>query len=488
MFQHTEFPSIYSVIIDSLKDAIIVRDLSDKITFVNKAAENLFGYSTGEMVGMEFSLLVPPEKVQAEKSLVEKILWGETIENYETERLDKKKNIIKISVSLTPFRDQEGKVVGITGLLRNITEKTKSEARFQALLESAPDAMVITNKFGQIVLVNAQTEKLFGFDRSELIGKEVEILIPGQYRGVHPVHRKNYMAEPKVREMGAGLELYGLRKDRTEFPVEISLSPLHLEEGLFVSAAIRDISNQKKAAIELRDYASRLELSNRELEQFAYVASHDLQEPLRNITNYTAILEETAKDSLSPQSLSFLNVITSSTERMKVLISELLRFSRIGRNTVIEDVDCNIVLNEVLTDLANAIKENNAVITSDQLPLITASGIEIKQLFQNLISNAIKFRKNDVNPVINISCKELENHWEFAFADNGIGIKEEYLDKIFLIFQRLHTDKEYPGTGIGLATCKKIVESNEGKFRVSSELGRGSTFYFTLPKIKSNQS
>lgn len=488
MSQHPEIPSIHSGIIESLKDAVIVRNLNNRIVFANKAAETLFGYTAGEMTGMEFPILIPPERVLEEKSLVEKILWGETIENYNTERLDKKKSVLNVSVSLSPFRDPEGKITGITALLRNITEKTKSEGRFQALLESAPDAMVITNRFGQIVLVNAQTEKLFGYNRSELIGQEVEILIPSQYRGVHPEHRKNYMAEPKVREMGAGLELYGLRKDRVEFPVEISLSPLHLEEGIFVSAAIRDISNQKKAAMELREYAARLELSNRELEQFAYVASHDLQEPLRNITNYAAILEETAKEFLSPEALSFLGVITTSTERMKILISELLRFSRIGRNTVIEEVDCNIVLNDILTDLANMIRENKAVVRSVHLPVISASSIEIKQLFQNLISNAIKFKKKDVDPVIEISCTELENHWEFSFTDNGIGIKEEYLDKIFLIFQRLHSEQDYPGTGIGLATCKKIVESNEGKFRVTSEPGTGSTFYFTLPKIKSDQS
>lgn len=488
MLQDPGIPFLHTSIIESIKDAVIVRNLSHRIIYVNKAAEKLYGFSPGEMDGMHFSELIPPEKIQEESRRFEKILWGETIENYDTERLDKKKNIISVSVSLSPFRDGEGKIIGITGLSRYIAEKTRTEGRFQALLESAPDAMVITNRYGQIVLVNAQTEKLFGFDRSELIGQEVEILIPGQYRGVHPVHRNHYMSEPKVREMGAGLDLFGLRKDGIEFPVEISLSPLHLDEGLFVSAAIRDISNQKKAALELRDYASRLELSNRELEQFAYVASHDLQEPLRNITNYAAILEETTKGSLGPDALSFLSVITSSTERMKVLISELLRFSRIGRNTVMEEVDCNVILNDVLTDLANMIKENNAIVRSEQLPVISASSIEIKQLFQNLISNAVKFRKKDIPPVIDITCTELENQWEFAFADNGIGIKEEYLDKIFLIFQRLHSDKDYPGTGIGLATCKKIVESNEGKFRVSSETGVGSTFYFTLPKIKSDQS
>ncbi|HLO89585.1 MAG TPA: PAS domain S-box protein [Lentimicrobium sp.] len=478
-----DLPSVHLNILNSINDAVIVRNLNGNMIFVNTAACKLFGFESDELVNRDFAILVPPSKVQEEKRLVENILWGENVSNYETERIDKHGSTLIISASISAFKDPEGKTIGITSVIRNITEEKKSEGKFQALLESAPDAMVITNRFGQIVLVNAQTEKLFGYERTELIGKEVEILIPMPYRGGHPEHRKTYMEEPRIREMGAGLELYALRKDKTEFPVEISLSPLHFEEGIFVSAAIRDISNQKKAALELRDYASKLEFTNRELEQFAYVASHDLQEPLRNITNYAQLLEDTVEETLSADAKYFLNVITTSTERMKVLINQLLSFSRIGRNREPQEVDCVQVLNEVITDIADRIKENNATIKGDDLPVVKANYIEIKQLFQNLIGNAIKFRKKEIDPVIIINSRELENEWEFSVSDNGIGIKEEYLNKIFLIFQRLHSQDEYPGTGIGLATCKKIVESNEGKIWVTSTPGEGTTFYFTLPKI-----
>lgn len=482
-----DHPDVHLGIINSMTDALIVRNLSGRIIFANLTAEKHFGFSPGEMDGLDFSTLVPSIRLQEEKQLVENILWGEDIDTYETERLDKNNNILLVSASLSAYKDEQGKVIGITSVIRDITEKKKSEGKFQALLESAPDAMVITNRFGQIVLVNAQTEKLFGYERTELIGQEVEILIPGQYRGVHPDHRRNYISEPKIREMGAGLELFGLRKTGEEFPVEISLSPMNFEEGLFVSAAIRDISNQKKAALELRDYASRLEFTNRELEQFAYVASHDLQEPLRNITNYAMLLEETVSDSLNNDARHFLNVITTSTERMKVLINQLLSFSRIGRNKEPQEVDCTKVLNEVITDITNLIKEHNATINSVDLPVVEANYIEIKQLFQNLIGNAIKFRKKDVSPIIVINARELDDDWEFSVSDNGIGIREEYLNKIFLIFQRLHSVEEYPGTGIGLATCKKIVESNNGKIWVTSIPGNGTTFYFTLPKLKPQQ-
>lgn len=472
----------HASILNSIKDAVLVRDLSGTIMFANKAAGILLGMDSEYLTGKNMDLITPEENLAEEKKLLQSVLFEDPIENYETARKDNNGKIIKVLISLSPLKDETGKITAVVSVIQKASDKKKSEGRFQAFLESAPDAMVITNRVGQIVLVNAQTEKLFGYNRTELIGQTVEILIPKQYKGIHPEHRKNYMKEPRVREMGAGLELYAQHKDGSEFPVEISLSPLQLEDGIFVSAAIRDTTNQKKAAKELKEYASRLEFSNKELEQFAYVASHDLQEPLRNITNFASMLEESLSESISGDVKYFLKVITSSTNRMKVLISDLLSFSRIGRNRIFEDVNGTQVLNEVLTDMSVLIKDNNALITSTELPVVKYNPRELKQLFQNLISNAIKFRKKDVDPVIKIHCKENENDWEFSFSDNGIGIDNEYLAKIFLIFQRLHSEKEYPGTGIGLATCKKIVESNEGRIWVDSKQNIGTTFNFTIPK------
>ncbi len=469
-------------ILNSLKEAIVVRDLSGKILFANNAAGALFGMDKEILTDKSIEFIIPHENLEDEKKLLQSLLFGEPIENYETARIRSDGQLIKVFINLSPLKDETGKVYAVLSVLRSAADQKRSEGKFQSLLESAPDAMVITNKAGQIVLVNAQTEKLFGYNRNELIGHTVEILIPQQYKGIHPEHRKHYMNEPRVREMGAGLELFALHKDGHEFPVEISLSPLQLDDGIFVSAAIRDTTNQKKAARELKEYASRLEFSNRELEQFAYVASHDLQEPLRNITNFVSMLEESFNETLSDDVKYFLKVITSSTTRMKALISDLLGFSRIGRNRIIQEVDCTQVLNEVLTDMSVLIKENNALVTGKNLPVVRYNPRELKQLFQNLISNSIKFRKKELDPVIEINCMENESEWEFAFSDNGIGIDQEYLSKIFLIFQRLHSEKEYPGTGIGLATCKKIVESNEGRIWVNSQPDEGTTFYFTIPK------
>lgn len=594
---------LFQPILESIKEAVIVRDINGKIMFANRSTKDIFGYLPEELIGKDIDILIPEERLNEKKRLVETIMWGQEVDNYETERIAKDSKRKRVSLSLSALKDDNGKTIGITNVYRNITESERSGGKFQALLESAPDAMVIINKFGQIVLVNAQTEKLFGYNRenlvgqdvemlipnkvisgyedqrnhfllnlqlweldndleftgvradksefpieisvnpleieegnfisaairditlrkksedkfrallesapdamvivndrgiiqlvnaqaekifeykkNEIIGQEIEILIPDRFKGGHHKHRDGYFAAPRTRPMGAGLELFGKKKDGTEFPVEISLSPIHTEEGMLVSAAIRDITSQKRAAIELKDYADRLEISNKELAQFAYVASHDLQEPLRNITNYAILLEEIASENLNEKSKYFLGIITRSTQRMKVLISELLSFSRIGRNRTVEEVDCNIVLDGVLADMNFILEENSAKVFTEDLPVINSNEMEIKQLFQNLISNSIKFRKNNVDPVIKISCEERDAEWLFTFSDNGIGIKEDYIHKIFLIFQRLHSEEEYPGTGIGLATCKKIVELNEGNIWVESTFGEGTAFYFTIKK------
>lgn len=260
-------------------------------------------------------------------------------------------------------------------------------------------------------------------------------------------------------------------------------------KDLQVAILFNDITERKRSEEtiqllnkELADKVRQLELANAELEQFAYLASHDLQEPLRTISNFAGLLEEKNSLNTDKNTGQYLGFIVSAVHKMQNLIKDLLEFSRIGRNIIFEEVNCNNVLEELIADMDASIKENNVKITVSLLPVLKGSNLKLKQLFQNLLSNAIKFRKKNVWPEINIAVEENDTEYLFSVRDNGIGIDEQFKHKLFIMFQRLHTVDEYPGTGIGLATCKKIVELHNGKIWEESKLEAGTTFYFTISK------
>lgn len=354
---------------------------------------------------------------------------------------------------------------------------------FEIVVEYAPNAIVLIDKTGTIAYINKHTEDLFGYHRDELIGQKLEVLIPERFRHPHVHMRDSYIVSPSARRMGDGHPLYGLRKDGSEITVEIGLNPIATAEGSMMQASIIDITERKKQESIIRKQMIELEIKNRELEQFSYIASHDLQEPLRTVTNYIHILKHELKGEAS-ETMRCINAIDQSTARMRVLVRGLLDFARLGRDRELVHTDCNRIVADVIADLESLIRSTHAVIHVGPMPKIWAYEVELHQLFQNLISNAIKFRREHVAPVINIECHMVNDMWEFSVADNGIGIKPRYFEKIFNIFQRLNRDEEYEGHGIGLANCKKIIELHGGKMRVESEPGSGSTFYFTIPDLK----
>jgi len=358
-------------------------------------------------------------------------------------------------------------------------EVRASEARFRGILESAPDAMVIADAQGRIVLVNAETERLFGYRRDELVGQPVEILMPEQFREKHPQHRREYTAQPRRRSMDG---LRGLRKDGTAVPLEIMLSPLESAEGILITATIRDITERKKSE-ELVKTVGELKRSNEELQQFAYFASHDLQEPLRMVSSYTQLLAKRYKGRLDADADEFIGYAVDGCNRMQRLIRDLLSFSRAGASgKAFQDISTENALNEGLKNLRTVIEESGAIVSHDLLPAITTDGTQLAQIFQNLVGNAIKYRSAAV-PHVNVSAtKNGGKEWIFSVRDNGMGIDPQYFERIFVLFQRLHGQKEFQGTGIGLAICKKIVEGLGGRIWVESQLGKGSTFYFALPE------
>jgi PAS domain S-box-containing protein len=360
-----------------------------------------------------------------------------------------------------------------------------AETLFRGLLESAPDGVVIVDVAGLIQIVNRQTEVLFGYPRADLLGRPVEVLMPLRLRDGHVLLRESYTHDPRTRPMGSGLQLFGRRQDGTEFPVEISLSPMTTESGsTLIIGNVRDVTARVAADAQLRAAAAELERSNAELEQFAYVASHDLQEPLRMVTSFTQLLSRRYAGKLDADADEFIGYAVDGSLRMQELINDLLTYSRVGtRALTLQAVDTAELVDQVLGDLSRAIQDAHGTVARGDLPMVRGDLTQLRQLFQNLIANAVKFHRPGVPPEVCVAASPSGGKWQFSVSDNGIGIERQYLERIFVLFQRLHSRAEYPGTGIGLAICKKIVERHGGEIQVRSEFGHGTTFLFTLPSV-----
>lgn len=380
---------------------------------------------------------------------------------------------------------EDGIAAGFVGTLTDVTEDKAKEEQIRLVVESAPCGMLMVNSEGRITLINAQIEALFGYERSELMGSLVEQLIPGRFRSAHPEMRQVFEHAPSVRSMGIGRDLFGLRKDNSEFPVEVGLNPIQIEDEVFVLATVVDITERKRAEQKLEQQAAELSRSNHELEQFAYVASHDLQEPLRMVSSYCGLLARRYKGKIDQDADEFIDFAVDGAKRMKTLIDDLLMYSRVARRGEVPiAIDAADSVRAAVANLQIAIKEAGAVIHCDSLPTVLADSTHLTQVFQNLISNALKFR-SDRPLVIRVSACSTSSakgisHWQFSVQDNGIGFDQQYGERVFVIFQRLHTRDEYPGNGMGLAIVKKIIERYGGKIWVKSTLGVGSTFSFTL--------
>jgi PAS domain S-box-containing protein len=381
---------------------------------------------------------------------------------------------------------------GLEGYLvvtRDMTERRRTEealriaeATYQGILAISADAVVCVSEEQRITFFNQGAETTFGYRAGEVLGQPLEILVPEYIRDRHGQLVRDFAASGvSARRMGERGEISGRRKDGTVFPAEASISRLEVGGTRVFTAVLRDVTERRKAEESLAARARELARSNDDLQQFAYVASHDLQEPLRMVASYTQLLARRYRGKLDADADEFIGYAVDGVTRMQALINDLLAYSRAGSREA-ERVQLSLeeVFERVLRTLGASIEAAGATVTHDRLPMVWGDAGQLTQLLQNLVANAVKFRGSEA-PRVHVSARREDGGWLVSVRDNGIGIAPEFSARIFVIFQRLHSRSEYQGTGIGLAICRKIVERHGGRIWVESEPGEGSTFHFTLP-------
>jgi PAS domain S-box-containing protein len=480
----------YLGLLEAAPDAMVVVNQSGEIVLVNLQAEKQFGYPRDELLGQKVASIVPEGFAErlvadglrsAEDALAQQIGTG-----IELTARRKDGSEFPIEIMLSPLRSSEG--ILVTAAIRDIsvrkaaeTHLAQMEGRYRGLLEAAPDAMVVVNQQGEIVLLNLQAEKQFGYRRDELLGQKLTNIIPEGFAERLIADGLRSAADALAQQIGTGLELTALRKDGSSFPMELMLSPLKSDTGTLVTVAIRNITVRNAASLELLQTVEELKRSNEDLQQFAYVASHDLQEPLRMVASYVALIARRYKGKLDADADEFISFAVDGAKRMQSLIQDLLAFSRVGSKGVdLVTTSSEDALNRAIKNLRGAIVDSGAQVTHDPLPSVLADELQLTQLFQNLLGNAIKYRRAEV-PGVHIAARQNgAKKWVFSVEDNGLGIEPQYFERIFGMFQRLHGREEFSGTGMGLAICKKIVERHGGEISVESTLGQGSTFRFPL--------
>ncbi len=502
------------IIIDNIPGRIFYKDVKNNYIKVNKYFADAHHITKKELEGKNSFDLYPAEQAQAN--------WDDDLsviksnkprlnfeESWETEVGKKWVNTSKI-----PHINEKGEITGIIGISMDITERKKaeeqlkifsenlekmvdqrtvelqeSEEKYRLLIENLHAALVVHDADTSVIFCNKKAEELLGLSYEQMIGKKA---IDKDWKFLKEDRSTLPLAEYPVNLISSSKKplknyIAGIISSKIKDIIWVLVNgfPNIDKNGILKNIIITfiDITDLKKLSFELEKTLDDLKRSNAELEQFAYVASHDLQEPLRMVASFTQLLAKRYKDKLDQDANDFINFAVDGATRMQSLINDLLTFSRVGtRGKPFAPTDTNVILKTVLNNLRTQIEDTKAKITYDPLPVIMADDSQMMQLFQNLISNAVKFHRKDVNPEVHISAEVKKEEWVFNVRDNGIGINNQFFDRLFIIFQRLHKKDEYGGTGIGLAVCKKIIQRHGGKIWVESEPEKGSTFYFSIPK------
>jgi PAS domain S-box-containing protein len=486
----------YQDLYDNAPDMFVSVDAATAaIKECNYTLAKAIGYSKDEIIGKPiFDMYHPDCMIDVEKAFKSFVETG-SVHNAELQLKRKDGSKIDVMLNVAAVRDKEGKILQSRSVWRDISDRkeaeralTESEEKYRILFNSINDAIFLFKK-DKFIDCNQGALDIFNGSKKKLLKMTpFDISPPLQSDGESSIEKGMKNISKVISGQSLLFEWDHKRLNGSVFPAEVSLTNMVLGEDDYILAVVRDITERKQAELEIKEKTKKLEESNKDLEQFAYVASHDLQEPLRMVSSFMQLLGDEYKGKLGEMADQYIFYATDGAERMQKMISDLLAYSRIStRGAHFRQINTNSILEEVKSNLTLTIEENSAVITHDKLPEIYADSSQFIQLFQNLISNALKFRKKTA-PNIHISVSDNKNEWIFSVKDNGLGIKKEFQDNIFAIFKRLHHRNKYPGTGLGLAVCKKIVERHGGTIWVESRAGRGSTFYFSIPKRRKSKN
>jgi PAS domain S-box-containing protein len=474
----------YARMVETSDVPMMIVDRAGKVVAWNPAAARAYGYSADEMLGRDVHALVPPDRRAESEQLLADGFAGRATHGFETLRVRRDGTKLEVMLHCSPIPDASGNIVGVGKAVHDLTQRRQAEERFRAAVEACPSGMLMLNADGAIVLANHALERQFGYTRSELLGMPLARLVPGLGHHAQSTLSKG-TEEAQQGRVQPLREFAGRRSDGSEFPLEIGLTPVPVRTETYLLAVVVDVSARKEAEHRAQLQRTELERSNRDLQQFAYVASHDLQEPLRMVVAYTELLSKKYGAALDEKAKKYIFYAADGARRMQQLVRDLLLFSRVdsdGRPPT--PTAPSPVLAEVLRALWPMIRESGADVQVGPLPPVLADATQLHQIFQNLIGNAIKFRSERA-PAVWVSAKQTGDEVTFSVADNGIGIADKYRERIFMMFQRLHDRSRYDGSGIGLAIVQRIVERHGGRVWLESEESHGTTFHFTLHALPS---